>query len=212
MDAELYVLVSRAMNQVKIGQSLGSMDRSKQLTKDWGQFNLDESYYVKDTKSSIISLEKTLHFLFVKWRIKSTDNRKSGHTEWFHIDCLDAVINEIDRINALHGSCRTLRKGIDATTAKTDRETQKKSKIADVLFKEYRFRVLSFLLQTPNNSYATRELSRLIGVSVGSFHREVKLLADSGLLTKTEVGNQVKYQANTLCPAFPHLVALLENI
>ena len=77
--------------------------------------------------------------------------------------------------------------------------------LAETLFGAYRRRALGLLLLHPEQSYYIRELARLIEVPPGSLHRELKLLAETGLLLRTRVGNQVRYQANRNCPVFEEL-------
>jgi predicted nucleotidyltransferase len=68
--------------------------------------------------------------------------------------------------------------------------------LADLLFGTYRKKVLSLLLLHPDTDYHVRELTRL---------------AAAGLLLRKEQGNQVRYQANQQCPAFPDLAGLLRK-
>ncbi|MFT5140797.1 MAG: putative transcriptional regulator [Rhodothermales bacterium] len=74
--------------------------------------------------------------------------------------------------------------------------------LAETLFGAYRRRILALLLLHSEQSYYVRELARLAEVPPGSLHRELKLLAATGLLIRTPVGNQVRYQANRECPVF----------
>lgn len=50
-----------------------------------------------------------------------------------------------------------------------------------------------------------------MGASLGSLHRELRALADLGLLLRQEVGRQVHYQANPQCPVFNELASLLRK-
>lgn len=67
------------------------------------------------------------------------------------------------------------------------------------------------LLLNPEKSYYVRELARLVDVLPGSLHRELKLLAATGLLTRDAVGNQVRYQANRDCPVFEELAGFFRK-
>ena len=51
----------------------------------------------------------------------------------------------------------------------------------------------------------------MTGVSAGSLHRELKLLAEAGLLTRTQAGNQVRYQMNRDCPIVPELAGIFRK-
>lgn len=83
--------------------------------------------------------------------------------------------------------------------------------LAKVLFGTYRRRALAMLLLNPEKSYYVRELARLVDVLPGSLHRELKLLAATGLLTRDAVGNQVRYQANRDCPVFEELAGFFRK-
>lgn len=81
--------------------------------------------------------------------------------------------------------------------------------LAETLFSAYRRRVLALLLLRPDEHFHVREISRLSGVPAGSLHRELKLLAEAGLLVSHTAGNQVRYQANRDCPIFQELASIL---
>jgi predicted nucleotidyltransferase len=85
------------------------------------------------------------------------------------------------------------------------------TEVADLLFGAYRRAVLGLLLLRPGESFHVRRAARLTGVPPGSLHRELKALAAAGLLTRTEVGNQVFYAANTRSPVFKELASILEK-
>jgi predicted nucleotidyltransferase len=95
------------------------------------------------------------------------------------------------------------------TQAEKDR--MKSSGLAETLFSDYRRRVLAFLLLRPDENFHVREISRLTAVPPGSLHRELKLLADAGLLARHAVGNQVRYQANRDCPIFSELAGIFRK-
>jgi predicted nucleotidyltransferase len=82
---------------------------------------------------------------------------------------------------------------------------------AETLFSTYHRRILALLLLRPDQSFYVREIARLAGVPAGSLHRELKLLAESGLLLREPVGNQVRYRANPDCPVFPDLAGLFRK-
>jgi DNA-binding IclR family transcriptional regulator len=63
--------------------------------------------------------------------------------------------------------------------------------LANLLFGAYRHRVLSLLLLRPGDRFHVRMISRLTGIPAGSLHRELRQLADAGLLFATRSGNQV---------------------
>ena len=83
--------------------------------------------------------------------------------------------------------------------------------LAETLFSDYRRRVLALLLLRPDEHFHVREISRLTAVPAGSLHRELKLLADAGLLARHAQGNQVRYQANRDCPIFSELAGIFRK-
>lgn len=85
------------------------------------------------------------------------------------------------------------------------------SSLAHQLFGQTRSAVLCVLLLRPELSLHVRELARLTGASAGSLHRELRHLADMGLLLREEVGRQVHYRANVGHPVYPDLSQLLRK-
>lgn len=83
--------------------------------------------------------------------------------------------------------------------------------LAETLFSDYRRRVLALLLLRPDEHFHVREISRLTSVPAGSLHRELKLLADAGLLARHAQGNQVRYQADRDCPIFNELAGIFRK-
>jgi predicted nucleotidyltransferase len=79
------------------------------------------------------------------------------------------------------------------------------------LLGQTRASTLGALLLHPESSLHVRELARLTGAAPGSLHRELRALADLGLLLRQEVGRQVHYRANTNSPVFPELAGLLKK-
>lgn len=85
------------------------------------------------------------------------------------------------------------------------------SSLMDLLFGDYRQRVLAVLLLQPDASFHVRELARVTGSSAGTLTRELGKLADTGLLLRSELGNQVRYRANRDCPLFDELAGLFRK-
>lgn len=83
--------------------------------------------------------------------------------------------------------------------------------LAHQLFGQTRSAVLGALLLHPESSLHVRELARLTGASAGSLHRELRVLADMGLLLRQEVGRQVHYRANVAHPVHAELAQLLRK-
>lgn len=82
---------------------------------------------------------------------------------------------------------------------------------AEVLFSTYHRRILALLLLHPDQSFYVWEIARLTEVPAGSLHRELKRLAESGLLLREPVGNQVRYRANRDCPIFTELAGIFRK-
>jgi len=79
------------------------------------------------------------------------------------------------------------------------------------LLGQTRAAVLGALLLHPEDSLHVRELARVTGTSPGSLHRELRALADQGLLLRQEIGRQVHYRANPQSPVFAELAGLLRK-
>ena len=81
----------------------------------------------------------------------------------------------------------------------------------DFLFSRYRRQVLALLLLRPDEQFHVRELERLTGISAGSLHRELKAMAQAGLLIREQLGNQVLYQADRSCSIFEELASIFRK-
>lgn len=77
--------------------------------------------------------------------------------------------------------------------------------LADALFSSTQQRVLGLLFGQSGRSFFATELIALAGSGSGAVQRELKRLAESGLVTLTRVGNQCHYQANPDSPLFAPL-------
>jgi len=81
----------------------------------------------------------------------------------------------------------------------------------ELMFGSYRRKLLATLLLRAGERYHVRELGRMTGISAGSVHRELKVMAESGLLLREHVGNQVLYQADQDCPIYQELAAIFRK-
>ena len=81
----------------------------------------------------------------------------------------------------------------------------------ELMFGTYRRQLLATLLLRPDERFHVRELGRMTGFSPGSIHRELKILAKSGLLRQKRVGNQVLYQSNPDSPIFEELASIFRK-
>jgi DNA-binding transcriptional ArsR family regulator len=84
-------------------------------------------------------------------------------------------------------------------------------RLVEVLFGVYRRQILGLLLLRPDETFYVREIARLTGVPVGSLHRELKLLTAAGLLIRSRLGNQVRYQADLNCTVYKELAGIFRK-
>ncbi|WP_456372258.1 winged helix-turn-helix domain-containing protein, partial [Thiolapillus sp.] len=107
----------------------------------------------------------------------------------------------------------------NTTTTKYSRPTRRKAaadgtaptNLADALFTATQQRVLALLFGEPGRSFYTYELIDRIGAGSGAVQRELKRLAESGLVTVKRIGNQKHYQANPDSPVFEELCGLVRK-
>jgi predicted nucleotidyltransferase len=83
--------------------------------------------------------------------------------------------------------------------------------LMELLFGTYRRQVLGLLLMRPDEGLYVRQIARLTGVPTGSLHRELRALADVGLLLREAAGNQVRYRANRNCPIHVELTEIFRK-
>ena len=108
----------------------------------------------------------------------------------------------------------------NSTTTKHSRPARRKAagaattptSLADALFTATQQRVLALLFGEPDRSFYTSELIDRIGAGSGAVQRELKRLAESGLVTVKRIGNQKHYQANPDSPVFEELCGLARKI
>jgi predicted nucleotidyltransferase len=77
------------------------------------------------------------------------------------------------------------------------------------LFGETRSALLALLYGHIDESFYQRQLIRAIGAGHGAIQRELKQLADMGLIVRKLQGNQVLYHANTNSPIFAEIKSLI---
>ena len=82
---------------------------------------------------------------------------------------------------------------------------------SQLLFGEYRRKVLSLLLLHPEETFYVREIGRLTGVPAGSLHRELGQLTAAGILKRMHAGNQVRYQADRTSPIHAELASIFRK-
>jgi len=84
-----------------------------------------------------------------------------------------------------------------------------KEDISQTLFGKTRRAVLSLLYSHVDEAFYLRQIVRVAEVGLGAVQRELKLLSDAGIIQRIVRGRQVYYQANTQCPVFGELKALV---
>jgi predicted nucleotidyltransferase len=80
--------------------------------------------------------------------------------------------------------------------------------LADALLTDAQSRVFRWVFGHPDRSFHLSELRRLTGLGSASLQRELKRLADAGLVNSERVGNQRHFQANAKSPIYDELIAL----
>ena len=83
--------------------------------------------------------------------------------------------------------------------------------LAQELLGASRTAILSTLLLRPEVALHVRELARVTGISPGTLHRELRALAELGLLERRETGRQVFYSANRDAAVFDDLASFLRK-
>ncbi len=102
-------------------------------------------------------------------------------------------------------------KPLNPTAAAQRAPAPARTGIADALFSATQQRVLALLFGQPERSFFTNELIGLIGAGSGAVQREVRRLAESGLVTVTRIGSQKHYQANPVAPIFEELRSIVNK-
>ena len=78
-------------------------------------------------------------------------------------------------------------------------------RLATVLFGKSMRAILALLFGRPDRRFYVREIARAAGASPSSLQRDLAALTRAGVLTRTQDGRQVYYQANPECPIFEEL-------
>src|SRR5208337_2367417 len=81
--------------------------------------------------------------------------------------------------------------------------------LSTTLFGKTRRVVLSLLYTHPDESFYLRQIARVAGAGMGSIQRELKTLAEAGIIQASVKGNLVYYQANPRCPVYAELKGLI---
>ena len=81
--------------------------------------------------------------------------------------------------------------------------------LAGALFTPVQQRVLGLLLGQPDRRFQSAELIRLARSGTGAVHRQLTRLAEAGVVTVSQDGNQKYYQASQSSPVFKELHGLI---
>ncbi len=92
----------------------------------------------------------------------------------------------------------------------TDMNTTMGNKnLSSILFGKARRAILSLLYGHSDESFYLRQIVRTTGVGLGPVQRELKQLADVGIIRRSVQGRQIYYQANPDSPIFKELKSLV---
>ena len=83
------------------------------------------------------------------------------------------------------------------------------TELGSLLFGKTRGSVLGLLLTRPDEEFHVRRIARLAGASPGPVQRELKLLAEAGILRCRDLGHQLLYSANPASPIHAELQGLV---
>jgi predicted nucleotidyltransferase/predicted transcriptional regulator len=84
-------------------------------------------------------------------------------------------------------------------------------RMARLLFGSVRRDVLALLYGRPDERFYLREIQRAVGAGIGPVQRELKQLADAGLVERERRGQHVYFTANRAAPIFSELQAIVEK-
>jgi predicted nucleotidyltransferase len=85
------------------------------------------------------------------------------------------------------------------------------SGLGSALFTETQQQVLSILYGRPHQSFYMKQILRLTGMGVHTIKRELDRMVKVGILTLTKIGNQHHFQANSECPIYHELLAIVRK-
>ncbi len=85
----------------------------------------------------------------------------------------------------------------------------RRSGVLDALVSKTKQRILAATVLQSERSWYLVELAAHLKLQPSSIQRELRLLADAGILTRRENGNRVYFQADRNCPIFPELERML---
>ena len=81
--------------------------------------------------------------------------------------------------------------------------------LTETLLGKTRRSILSVLYGHADETFYLRQLVRVTGSGTGAVQRELKALAEAGIIRRIGKGRQVYYQANAQCAVYPELKSLI---
>jgi predicted nucleotidyltransferase len=77
------------------------------------------------------------------------------------------------------------------------------------LFGKTKRALLALFFSNPEESFYLRQIARITAAGQGSVQRELKKLAEAGIIERLEQGRQVYFRAKRTCPIFDELKGLI---
>ena len=81
--------------------------------------------------------------------------------------------------------------------------------LSTALFGKTKRALLALFFSNPEESYYLRQITRITAAGQGSVQRELKKLAEAGIIERFEQGRQVYFRAKQNCPIFDELKGLI---
>jgi predicted nucleotidyltransferase len=81
--------------------------------------------------------------------------------------------------------------------------------LSTALFGKTKRALLALFFSNPEESYYLRQITRITAAGQGSVQRELKKLAEAGIIERFEQGRQVYFRAKRNCPIFDELKGLI---
>ncbi len=81
--------------------------------------------------------------------------------------------------------------------------------LSTALFGKTKRALLALFFSNPEDSFYLRQIARITAAGQGSVQRELKKLAESGIIERFEQGRQVYFRAKGSCPIFDELKGLI---
>jgi predicted nucleotidyltransferase len=124
-----------------------------------------------------------------------------------------AIEHTVDEVAAQAGDGKGLFRSVadvwKLDTIVSDMSTPSVDDLGSVLLGKTRGAVLGLLLSRPDEEFHVRQIARLSGATLGPVQRELKLLAQIGVLKRRESGHQILYCADPTSPIHEELRGLI---